>query len=75
MWSVVRGNQVVFTMENLHFEAVGALCGDPGYKGRLFFDASSKQPALKLTLAKEDSLKACKAFLEKLGSYQDLKKN
>ncbi len=70
-----RGNQVVFTMENLHFEAVGALCADPGYKGRLFFDASSKQPALKLTLQKEDGLKASKAFLEKLGAFQDFKKN
>ena len=55
---------VYFTLSNLNFEAVSALCADKEYKSRVQFQASSKQPVLQLKLASGvDSLKQSKVFI------------
>jgi hypothetical protein len=62
---------VVFTLHNLNFEAVGAICEDPDYKKRVLFVASAKLPTLKLKLSSGvDSLRQCKAFIAHYGKVQ-----
>lgn len=71
-----KGGEVVFTMTDCSFEVVSRLCGEAAYQRRLYFDAASRQPALRLRLASGDSLRQCKAFLEKFTEYtENLKKN
>ena len=62
-----RAGEVLFTLHNLNFDAVTTLCADPGYKNRIVFVASAKQPTLRFKLASGvDSLKQCKIFVQKL---------
>ena len=59
-----KTGSVYFTLANLNFEAVSALCADPEYKTRVQFLASSKQPVLQLKLSSGvDSLKQSKVFI------------
>ena len=59
-----KAGHVYFTLSNLNFEAVSALCADKEYKARVQFQASSKQPVLQLKLASGvDSLKQSKVFI------------
>ena len=59
-----KAGNVYFTLSNLNFEAVSALCADREYKARVQFQASSKQPVLQLKLASGvDSLKQSKVFI------------
>ena len=59
-----KAGNVYFTLSNLNFEAVSALCADKEYKARVQFQASSKQPVLQLKLASGvDSLKQSKVFI------------
>ena len=59
-----KAGAVYFTLSNLNFEAVSALCADKEYKARVQFQASSKQPVLALKLASGvDSLKQSKVFI------------
>ncbi len=61
-----KGAQVEFTLSNLNFEAVSALCADPDYKARVQFVATAKQPTLRLRLSSGvDSLKQSKVFVER----------
>ena len=61
-----KGGDVLFTLANLNFEAVGALCNDPDYKLRVTFLANMKEPTLRLKLAKNvDSLKQSKVFVDR----------
>ncbi len=65
-----KASDVLFTLVNLNFEAVGALCADPDYKPRVTFLANAKEPTLRLKLSSGvDSLKQCKVFLERYRSY------
>ncbi|MGM9590822.1 MAG: TRCF domain-containing protein, partial [Faecousia sp.] len=60
-----KASDVFFTLHNLNFEAVGALCADAGYKTRVTFLANAKEPTLRLKLAPgADSLKQCKIFVQ-----------
>ena len=60
-----KGPDVLFTLANLDFDAVSALCADPDYKNRIVFVATAKEPTLRLKLVKgPDSLKQCKVFIE-----------
>ena len=60
-----KAGDVLFTLHNLNFEAVGALCADPDYKTRVTFLANAKEPTLRLKLsAGVDSLKQCKIFVQ-----------
>ena len=60
-----KGSDVLFTLVNLDFDAVSALCADPDYKNRIVFVAAAKEPTLKLKLVKgPDSLKQSKVFIE-----------
>ena len=60
-----KGSEVQFTMANLNFEAVSALCAHPDYKDRVQFVATAKVPTLRLKLASGvDSLKQCKIFVQ-----------
>ena len=60
-----KSGDVLFTLHNLNFEAITALCAHPDYKQRVTFLANSKLPTLRLKLSKGvDSLKQCKVFVE-----------
>ena len=61
-----KSGEVLFTLANLNFEAVSALCADPNYKARVTFLASAKEPTLRLKLASGvDSLKQSKVFIDR----------
>jgi len=65
-----KAGDVLFTLANLNFDAVGALCNDPDYKLRVTFVASAKEPVLKLKLSKNvDSLKQSKVFVDRYRSF------
>ena len=59
-----KGAQIQFTLTNLNFEAVSALCAEPDYKDRIMFVATAKEPTLRLRLVSGiDSLKQAKSFV------------
>ncbi|MBQ2893057.1 MAG: transcription-repair coupling factor [Oscillospiraceae bacterium] len=65
-----KAGDVLFTLHNLNFEAVSALCADPDYKARVQFVATAKQPTLRLKLASGvDSLKQSSVFIERYQKY------
>ncbi len=65
-----KAGDVLFTLHNLNFDAVGNLCADADYKTRITFLASAKQPTLRLKLTpKVDSLKQCKAFVTRYSGF------
>ncbi len=67
-----KAGDVLFTLSNLNFEAVGSLCADPDYKTRVVFLANAKEPTLRLKLAPGvDSLKQSKVFVERYGTYRN----
>ena len=68
-----KAGDVMFTLANLNFDAVGALCNDPDYKLRVTFVASAKEPVLKLKLVKNvDSLKQSKVFVDRYRGFCNL---
>ena len=65
-----KAGDVLFTLSNLNFEAVGALCNDTDYKARVTFLANAKEPTLRLKLSTGvDSLKQSKIFIERYRSF------
>ena len=60
-----KAGDVLFTLTELNFEAVTALCAHPDYKTRVQFVASAKKPTLRLKLASGvDSLRQSKVFVD-----------
>ena len=60
-----KASDVLFTLDQMNFEAISELCAQKEYKNRVQFVASSKQPVLRLRLASGvDSLKQSKVFIE-----------
>ncbi len=65
-----KAGDVLFTLANLNFDAVGALCNDPDYKLRVTFLPNAKEPMLRLKLVKNvDSLKQSKVFVDRYRSF------
>ena len=65
-----KASDVLFTLHNLNFDAVGQLCADKDYKARIAFLANMKQPTLRLRLASGvDILKQVKTFVERYIKY------
>ena len=65
-----KAGDVLFTLTNLDFEAVSALCSDPDYKNRVLFVATAKQPTLRLKLSSGvDSLRQSKVFIQRFQSF------
>ena len=65
-----KAGEVQFTLWNLNFEAVSALCANPDYKARIQFVATAKQPTLRLKLSSGvDSLRQSKVFIDRYRSY------
>ena len=65
-----KGSQVQFTLANLNFEAVSALCADADYSKRVQFVATAKTPTLLLKLASGvDPLRQSKAFIARYQKY------
>jgi len=65
-----KAGDVLFTLTELNFEAVSAVCADEDYKKRVQFVATAKQPTLRLKLASGvDSLRQSKVFIDRFGSY------
>ena len=59
-----KSSDILFTLVNLNFEAVSALCAEPDYKNRVQFVATAKQPTLRLRLASGvDPLRQAKVFV------------
>ena len=65
-----KAGEVQFTLHNLNFEAVSALCNEADYKNRVQLVATAKQPTIRLKLAAGvDSLRQSKVFIQHYGSY------
>ena len=65
-----KAGDVFFTLANLNFDAVGALCNDPDYKLRVAFLPNAKEPMLRLKLSKNvDSLKQSKVFVDRYRGF------
>ncbi len=65
-----KAGEVQFTLYNLNFEAVSALCSEADYKNRVQLVATAKQPTIRLKLAAGvDSLRQSKVFIQRYGSY------
>ena len=65
-----KAGDVLFTLHNLNFEAVSALCADPDYKARVQFVATAKLPTLRLRLSSGvDSLRQSSVFIERYKKY------
>ena len=65
-----RGGDVLFTLANLNFEAVGNLCADADYKTRVTFLPNAKEPILRLKLSTGvDSLKQSKVFIDRYRGF------
>ena len=61
-----KATDVLFTMTNLNFEAVSAMCAEADYKNRIQFVATAKEPTLRLRLTSGvDSLKQAKVFIDR----------
>lgn len=61
-----KSGDVLFTLSNLNFQAVSALCADSDYKTRVTYLANTKEPTLRLKLASGvDSLKQSKVFIDR----------
>ncbi len=61
-----KAGDVLFTLANLNFEAITALCAEKDYKDRINLVATAKQPTLRLRLASGvDSLKQSKIFIDR----------
>ena len=68
-----KASDVLFTLSDLDFEAITALCADADYKTRVQFVATAKLPTLRLRLASGvDSLKQSQLFIQR---YQKYSKN
>ncbi|MBQ7001914.1 MAG: transcription-repair coupling factor [Oscillospiraceae bacterium] len=65
-----KGGDVLFTLANLNFEAVGSLCADADYQKRVTFLPNAKEPTLRLKLATGvDSLKQSKVFIDRYRGF------
>ena len=65
-----KAGDVMFTLANLNFAAVSALCADPDYKQRVTFQPNAKEPMLRLKLSTGvDSLKQSKIFIDRYSSF------
>ena len=65
-----KAGDVMFTLTNLNFEAVSALCNEKDYKNRVQFVATAKEPTLRLKLASGvDSLRQSKAFIQRYSQF------
>ena len=65
-----RAGDVMFTLANLNFAAVSALCADPDYKLRVTFQPNAKEPILRLKLSSGvDSLKQSKIFIDRYRGF------
>ena len=65
-----KAGDVHFTLANLNFAAVSALCADPDYKQRVTFLPNAKEPILRLKLSTGvDSLKQSKIFIDRYRSF------
>ena len=61
-----KAGDVLFTLNDMDFDAISLLCADPDYKNRVQFVANAKVPTLKLKLAAGvDSLRQSKIFIER----------
>ncbi len=61
-----KASEILFTLTNMNFEAISALCAEAEYKSRVQFVATAKQPTLRLKLVSNvDSLKQAKVFVER----------
>ena len=61
-----KSSDVMFTLTNLNFEAVTAMCAEKDYQNRIQFVASAKEPTLRLRLVSGiDSLRQAKAFIDR----------
>ncbi len=65
-----KSGEILFTLQDLRFEAFSALCGEPDYKNRIQLVASAKQPTIRLKLSSGvDSLRQCKVFVNHYLKY------
>ena len=67
-----KAGEVLFTLVQLDFASVSALCADPEYAKRIQLVATAKEPTLRLRLAGGvDSLRQCKVFVNKFSQCSE----
>jgi len=65
-----KAGDILFTLSNLNFEAISALCADGDYKNRIQLLANHKEPTLRLKLAGGiDCLRQVKTFISRYQQY------
>jgi len=68
-----KAGDILFTLNNMNFEAISALCAEPEYKSRVQFVATAKQPTLRLKMSGGvDSLRQAKVFISHLSQYMTI---
>lgn len=68
-----KASDVLFTLSNLDFEGITALCADSDYKSRIQFVATAKLPTLRLKLVSGvDSLKQSQLFIQRFQKYSTI---
>jgi len=68
-----KSGEIQFTLTNLDFEAISALCAQDDYKTRVQFIATAKEPTLRLKLASGvDSLRQATAFVDRYGKCRNI---
>jgi len=65
-----KAGDILFTLTNLNFEAVSALCAEQDYTTRVQFVATAKEPTLRFKLVTGiDILRQAKLFVEKYNKF------
>jgi len=65
-----KASDVLFTLTNLNFQAISAICANESYKGRVQLLANYKEPTVRLRLAGGvDSLRQSKVFIQAYSKY------
>ena len=68
-----KASDILFTMTDLNFDAVGRICNDEEYSKRVQFVATAKEPTLRLRLASGiDALRQCKVFIERFKKHHEI---
>ena len=65
-----KAGDILFTLSNLNFESVSAMCAESDYKTRIQFVATAKEPTLRFKLVNGiDSLRQAKLFVDRYKNF------
>ena len=71
-----KAGDILFTLTEMDFEAISAMCADGDYKNRIQFVATAKQPTLRLRLSNGvDSLRQAKIYIDRYQKILNTKRS